>query len=161
VIPLFAFLLLFITAPVQVPETVVVARVVGVIDGDSIRALSNDNQLLRVRLRNIDAPEKSQAFGQASKQNLSRYVFGRAVELHVFGSDRYGRTLAIIMLDGVDINLEQVRDGYAWVYSKYIGEASPDVQARYRDAEADAQADRRGLWSDPDPIPPWDFRRSQ
>jgi micrococcal nuclease len=128
VTPLLAFLLLFITAPVQLPETVVVARVVGISDGDTIRALTNDNQLLRVRLRNIDAPEKSQAFGQASKQNLSRYIFGRDVELHVFGIDRYGRSLAIIVLQDVDINLEQVRDGFAWVYEKYIGENSPGVQ---------------------------------
>jgi endonuclease YncB( thermonuclease family) len=63
----------------------------------------------------LDAPEKGQPFGQASKQNLSRYIFGRAVEFHVFGTDRYGRFLAVIMLDGVDINLQQVRDGYAWV----------------------------------------------
>ena len=62
------------------------------------------------------------------------------------------------MLDGVDINLQQVRGGFAWVYEKYIGESSPDVQARYRSAEAEGQS-RRGLWSDPDPIPPWEFRR--
>jgi micrococcal nuclease len=81
-------------------------------------------------LRNIDAPEKGQAFGQASKQNLSQYIFGRDVELHIFRTDRYGRTLAVVMLDNIDINLQQVRDGMAWVYTKYIGESSPDVQAR-------------------------------
>ena len=155
---LLAFLLLAITAPVQLPETVVAAQIVGVIDGDTIRALAEGNQLLRVRLRNIDAPEKSQAFGQASKQNLSRYIFGRDVELHVFGTDRYGRTLAIVMLDGVDINFQQVSDGFAWVYEKYIGENSLDVQERYRQAEAEARAARRGLWADPDPVPPWRWR---
>jgi endonuclease YncB( thermonuclease family) len=99
-------LLLLISAPVQLPETVVTARVVGVVDGDTIRALTDDNQLVRVRLKNIDSPEKGQSFGQASKQNLSQYIFGRDVELHVFGRDRYGRTLAVVMLDGVDINLQ-------------------------------------------------------
>jgi endonuclease YncB( thermonuclease family) len=137
--PFLAFFLLLITTPVQLPETVITARVVGVTDGDTIRALTNDNQLLRVRLRNLDAPEKGQALGQAAKQNLSKYIFGRDVELHVFGTDRYGRTLAVIMLDGVDINLQQVKDGYAWVYTKYLGENAPDIQARYRDAEVEGQ----------------------
>jgi endonuclease YncB( thermonuclease family) len=158
--PLLAFLLLFITAPMQLPETVITAHVVGITDGDTIRALTKDNQLLQVRLKNIDAPEKSQAFGQASKQNLSRYIFGHQVELHIFGRDRYGRFLAVIMLDDVDINLQQVKDGYAWVYEKYIGESPPDVQARYRDAESQAQSARLGLWSDPDPIAPWEWRHS-
>jgi endonuclease YncB( thermonuclease family) len=80
---------------VQLPETVVTARVVGITDGDTIRTLTTDNQLLRVRLRNIDAPEKGQAFGQTAKQNLSQYIFGRDVELHVFGTDRYGRLLVV------------------------------------------------------------------
>ncbi len=156
--PLLAFLLLLITGPVQLLESVVLARVVGITDGDTIHALANDYHLLRVRLRNIDAPEKEQAFGQASKQNLSQYIFGRDVELHVFGRDRYGRTLAVIILDGVDINLQQVKDGMAWVYTKYIGEADSGTQDRYLSAEADARDQRRGLWADPDPVPPWEFR---
>jgi micrococcal nuclease len=159
--PFLAFLLLLISGPIQLPKSVVFARVVGVTDGDTIHALVNDYHLLRVRLRNIDAPEKEQAFGQASKQNLSQYIFGRDVELHVFGTDRYGRLLAVIMLNGVDINLQQVRDGYAWVYKKYIGENSPGVQARYRSAEIEAKQSRRGLWSDPNSVPPWKFRRSE
>jgi micrococcal nuclease len=68
--------------------------------------------------------------------------------LHVFGADRWGRTLAVISMDGVDINLQQVRDGFAWVYTKYLGENSVDVQARYRSAEAEARQAKRGLWSD-------------
>jgi micrococcal nuclease len=74
----------------------------------------------RVRLSWIDAPEKSQAFGQRSKQHLSELVFGRKVELHTHGLDIYGRTLATVMLDGIDVNLEQVKSGSAWVYEKYI-----------------------------------------
>jgi endonuclease YncB( thermonuclease family) len=157
--PFLAFLLLLITGPVQLPESVVSARVVGVTDGDTIHALANDDQLLRVRLRNINAPEKGQAFGQVSKQNLSQYIFGRNVELHIFGTDRYGCTLAVVMLDNIDINLQQVRDGMAWVYTKYIGESSPDVQARYRTAEVEARQSGRGLWADLNPVPPWEFRR--
>jgi micrococcal nuclease len=154
------FLLLFITAPVQLPETVITARVVGITDGDTIRALTNDNQSFRIRLRNIDAPEKGQAFGQAAKQNLSRYIFDHTVELHVFGTDRYGRYLAFIMLDGVDINLQQVKDGMAMIYEKYIVNSSVEIQTNYLAAQECAQSLCLGLWSEPDPIPPWEFRHS-
>jgi Staphylococcal nuclease homologue len=88
-------------------------------------------------------------------------------ELHVFGTDRYGRLLAVIMLNGADVNLQQVRDGFAWVYEKYMGENTLDVQARYLSTEAEARQYRRGLWSDPHPIPPWSsealdkFRREE
>jgi micrococcal nuclease len=82
-----------------------------------------DNQLLRIRLSWIDAQERKQAFGQRSKQRLSDLVFGRQVELHTRGLDRYGRTLALIMLEGADVNLEQVRSGFAWCYTRYLSEA--------------------------------------
>jgi len=88
-------------------QEMVAGRCVGVLDGDTIKVLVAGNQLLRVRLNWIDAPEKSQAFG-------------RQVELHTNGLDRYGRTLAVVMLDGVDINLEQVRSGFAWVLRQVI-----------------------------------------
>ena len=101
-------------------QEMVAGRCVGVLDGDTIKVLVAGNQLLRVRLNWIDAPEKSQAFGQRSKQHLSELVFGRQVELHTNGLDRYGRTLAVVMLDGVDINLEQVRSGFAWVLRQVI-----------------------------------------
>src|SRR5258707_11276769 len=109
-------------------ETIVCGRIVGITDGDTLKALLAANELLRVRLSWIDAPEKSQAFGQRSKQHLSELVFGREVELHTHGLDRYGRTLAIVFVNGVDANLEQVRSGFAWVYERYVTEASASIQ---------------------------------
>lgn len=134
-------------------------RCVAVVDGDTIKALAAGNELLRVRLSWVDAPEKSQAFGQRSKQHLSELVFGREVELHTHGLDRYGRTLAVVMLDGVDINLEQVRSGMAWCYTRYLSEAPADIQASYQQAETEAWEQQRGLWSERDPIPPWEWRK--
>jgi endonuclease YncB( thermonuclease family) len=93
-------------------EAIVSARIVGITDGDTVKALVADNELLRVRLSWIDAPEKSQAFGQRSKQHLSELVFGREVELRTHCLDRYGRTLAVIFVNGIDANLEQVRSGW-------------------------------------------------
>lgn len=139
-------------------ETVVSGSVISVTDGDTIKVLVAGNQLLKIRLLNIDAPEHNQAYGPESTAYLSQLVLGRDVELHTRGLDRYGRTLADVMLDGVDIDLEQVRAGMAWVYEKYIGQVDENTQANYHAAQVAAQQERRGLWSDPAPMEPWLFR---
>jgi endonuclease YncB( thermonuclease family) len=125
----------------------------------AIVALVAGNELFRVRLSWIDAPEKSQAFGQRSKQHLSDLVFGREVELHTHGLDRYGR-VAVILVDGIDANLEQVCSGMAWCYTRYLSQAPAEIQASYRQAQAEAWKQQRGLWSERDPIPPWEYRRA-
>lgn len=155
-----ALLALLLASSALGQEAVVSVRIVGITDGDTVMALVTGSQLLRVRLSWIDSPEKSQPFGQRSKQHLSELVFGRQVELHTHGLDRYGRTLATVMLDGADINLEQVLSGFAWPYYRYLIEAPADVQVSYRQAESDARAQRRGLWSEPEPVEPWLFRRA-
>jgi micrococcal nuclease len=155
-----AFLSLLLASDALSQEAIVAARVVGVVDGDTVKALVAGNELLRIRLSWIDAPEKSQAFGQRSKQHLSELVFGREVELHIHGLDRYGRTLAVIFVNSIDANLEQVRSGMAWCYTRYLSEAPPDIQPSYQQAETVAREERRGLWSDPqEPVPPWEWRR--
>ena len=151
---------LFLASTILGQEAIVSARIVGITDGDTVKALLASNELLRVRLSWIDAPEKSQAFGQRSKQHLSELVFGRQVELHTHGLDRYGRTLAVIFVNGMDANLEQVRSGLAWVYERYVVQAGADIQASYRQAETEAWEQQRGLWSERDPIPPWVYRHA-
>jgi endonuclease YncB( thermonuclease family) len=158
---LIALVGLFLLGHALGQETIVSARIVGITDGDTVKALVAGNELLRVRLSWIDAPEKSQAFGQRSKQHLSDLVFGREVELHTHGLDRYGQTLATVMLDGNDVNLEQVKSGSAWIHEKYIDQADENTQASYRAAQTAAQQERRGLWSDTQtPVPPWEFRHA-
>jgi endonuclease YncB( thermonuclease family) len=157
---LAALIALLLASTALGQEAIVSARIVGITDGDTVKALAADNQLLRVRLSWIDAPEKSQAFGQRSKQHLSELVFGREVELHTHGLDRYGRTLAVIFVNDTDANLEQVRSGMAWCYTRYLSEASSDIQASYQQAETEAWEQQRGLWSERDPIPPWEYRRA-
>jgi len=127
-------------------ESNVPARCVGVTDGDTVKVLTADQQILRIRLAWIDAPEKSQAFGQRAKQAMSELVFGKDVELRVYGLDKYGRTLATVFVDGKDVCLEEVRLGYAWVYQHYIGQALTDIQTSYQQAEIEARQQRRGLW---------------
>jgi endonuclease YncB( thermonuclease family) len=101
-----------------------------------------------------------QAFGQRTKAAMSELVFGKDVELQPHSIDRYGRLVAIAYVHGTDAGLELPKQGLCWVYEKYVGEAAAEIQTRYRDAQAGAQSGKAGLWQDPDPVPPWEWRRS-
>lgn len=130
------------------------ARVVAILDGDTLVAIADTHQQVRCRLYGIDAPEKSQAFGERSKQSLSELVFQKRVELTAVGSDQYGRTICRIAESGRDVNLTQVERGMAWVYRRFTSDRN------YLAAEASARQALKGLWQDPMPIPPWAFRRA-
>ena len=133
-------------------------RVVGVADGDTITVLDSSNQEHRIRLQGIDAPEKGQAFGTRSKQNLSEAVFDKVVVIQWSKHDRYRRIIGKVLLGGNDVCLEQVRAGMAWHYKDYQAEQTPEDQILYAAAEDAARSARIGLWIDPNPMPPWDFR---
>ncbi|MBI4194705.1 MAG: thermonuclease family protein [Betaproteobacteria bacterium] len=129
-------------------------RVVSVHDGDTLTVLTEQRGSLRIRLKDIDAPELSQPFGRRSRQSLSELCSGKPVELDVRGTDRYRRAIARVTCSGTDANAEQVRRGYAWTFTRYAGTESP-----LHAIQAEARAARRGLWGDPSPQPPWDWRR--
>lgn len=129
-------------------------RVVRILDGDTYEVLAAGNKLVRVRMMGIDAPEKNQPFGQRSKQTLGILCGGQTVSVQPTGIDRYGRVLAYTFnRQGMNINAEMVRRGMAWHYTQY----SNDPQLA--DAERFAQRNRVGLWIDPNPLAPWDFRK--
>lgn len=132
------------------PETYIV---VGVADGDTITVITAGRLQIKVRLAEIDAPEKKQPFGAASKESLSDLCYNKPAQLAVQDTDRYGRTVARVTCDGVDANREQIRRGLAWVYRKYSRDAA------LLDVEAEAREAKRGLWSEPDAVPPWEWRR--
>ncbi len=111
-------LVLAALAPWAVAESFT-GRVVGIADGDTLTVLDVQRVQHKIRLAGVDAPENRQAFGQVSKQRLSDQVFGRDVELDCGGPDRYGREVCVVLRDGQDINLEQVRAGMAWWYRQY------------------------------------------
>jgi len=128
-------------------------RVVGVSDGDTLTVLVGREQH-RVRLAGIDAPEQRQPFGQRAKQALSALCFGdTAARVRIENRDRFGRLVGRVECRGQDANAALVEQGYAWVYTRYNRDSS--LPSR----EASARAAGRGLWADPGPIPPWDFRR--
>jgi endonuclease YncB( thermonuclease family) len=136
-------------------------RVVAIADGDTITLLDSSNTQHRIRLEGIDAPESHQAFGEQSRLSLSGMIFGKDVSVSYQKIDQYGRLVGKILLDGKDINLEQVRAGMAWHYKFYEDEQTPEDRDAYAKAEAEARAARRGLWQDPNPVEPYQFRREE
>ena len=150
-LPLLVFILT-IAYPVAAEQ--ITGRVVAIQDGDTLTVLV-DRRQVKVRLIEIDAPEKAQAFGNRSKQSLSDLCFNKTTKLDDKGKDRYGRTLARVYCDGVDANAEQVRRGMAWVFERYAPKGSP-----LYGVQAEARAARRGLWQDADAVPPWEWRRN-
>lgn len=130
-------------------------RVVGVKDGDTFELLQG-GQTVTVRLYGVDTPEKNQAYGQRAKQFASDLAFGKNVRLIEHNKDRYGRTVGTIILpDGRSLNEELVREGYAWHYKAYSKDKN------LANLEADARRFKRGLWQDPNPVAPWDFRKQK
>lgn len=129
-------------------------KVTSVTDGDTVRVLVGKEEL-RVRLEGIDAPESKQAFGTRAKQHLSELVFSKTVELHITGTDRYGRTLGKLFIGGEDINRQMLRDGFAWHFIRY------NLESHYASAETAARSEKTGLWADPAPVPPWEFRKKK
>lgn len=128
---------------------------VGVKDGDTIELLRNGRKIT-VRLYGVDTPEKAQAYGQRARQFTAALVFGKHVRLIVHNTDRYGRTVGTVILpDGSSLNEELVRQGYAWHYKAYAQDRN------LANAEADARRLKRGLWQDPAPVAPWDFRKEK
>lgn len=133
-------------------------RVVGVADGDTITVLDNTKTQYKIRLAGIDAPEKSQSFDNVSKKSLSDLVYGKPVTIDYTKQDRYGRLVGKVLHEGSDINYVQIQRGLAWFYHKYKSELSVADQSAYQQAEEAAHTQRLGLWADPQPIAPWDYR---
>lgn len=136
-----------------------VGRVVSVADGDTLTVLTLDKQQDIVRLNGIDAPESGQDFGQAAKRSLSALVFGKDVRVLGSKHDRYGRLVGTVLVDSVDVNLEQIRAGMAWFFRRYATDVPAERRAEYEEAEAAAREAKRGLWAQPRPVAPWEFRR--
>lgn len=127
-------------------------------DGDTITVLVGGQDSVKVRLAGIDAPEKAQPFGSASKKHLSEKVFGQTVTVEWTKRDKYGRVIGRVVVDGKDVCLDQVRSGLAWHYKLYANEQTATQRTAYAAAEEQARHEKAGLWSQPNPVPPWEFR---
>jgi endonuclease YncB( thermonuclease family) len=129
-------------------------KVVGISDGDTLKLLTPQRKQVKVRLSQIDAPESKQAFGTRSRQELARICFGKSASLDVEGEDRYGRKLARVRCAGVDAQSHMVQAGMAWVYDRYVTDKS------LYQLQQQAQNARKGVWSDPKVVAPWEFRQA-
>lgn len=158
---MFSLLLTFIFS-FHVGPTTLHGKVVKVLDGDTLDLLVTNKasdgtltyQTVRVRFNGIDAPEKSQAFGQKSKEFSGNFCLDKEVKVVVHSTDRYGRSIGDVYVGDKWLNLELVKQGLAWHYKQY----SKDEQLAK--AEREARESKKGLWSDPSPVAPWDFRRA-
>ncbi len=153
------FLVFLIALSISVQAETLSGVVVGLADGDTLTVLDADRQQHKIRLSGIDAPEKAQPFGDRSKLHLSNLTFQKNVQVEWHKMDRYGRIVGKVIVDGVDVNLEQVKAGMAWWYRDYAKEQSKEDRSLYEHHELMAKLHRTGLWNDKNPTPPWDWRK--
>ena len=153
--------LLFATASLTSFADQLQGKVIKVTDGDTVNVLTGDNQTHKIRLSGIDAPEKSQAFGNKSKQALADEVYGKTVTVEFNKRDKYQRIVGKVIFNGKDVNLNQIKRGLAWHYKKYEAEQDVEDRSIYANAEYLAQRDRAGLWIENNPVAPWDFRKQK
>lgn len=130
-------------------------KVVGISDGDTITVLTENKQQMKIRLYGVDTPERRQDFGERARQFTSDQVFGKTVDVDPVDTDRYGRTVGIVTIDGQVLNRALVESGMAWVYEQYC---TRQECSEWRQLQEKAKAGKVGLWSIPNPTPPWEFR---
>lgn len=133
--------------------TTVFGKAIRILDGDTFELLTSDFQKVKIRLTDIDAPEKKQAFGTKSKQALANFIFNQEVKVEYDKLDRNKRILGRVYVNNLFVNMLMVQNGMAWHFKKY------SKDERFAKAEIVARKAKRGLWIDSNPIAPWDFRR--
>jgi endonuclease YncB( thermonuclease family) len=165
-----AFLLVLAASACSAAPKSFEARVIGIADGDTLTVLNSDQVPHKIRLAGIDAPEKGQAFGERSKQNLDRWVRDKTVRIEWTKIDKYGRLVSKVLVAPpgpcpstpcptiFDVNLDQVSAGFAWHYKYYEDEQSEQDRRTYALAEQRARKQKLGLWRDANPLPPWEER---
>jgi micrococcal nuclease len=148
-----ACVLWFLVAVSAVGAADFTGQVIGVLDGDTIDVL-HDKKPERIQLYGIDCPEKRQPFGQKAKQAASALLFGKEVRIETHGGDKHRRTLGSVYQGDVNVNQVLVKEGSCWWFSKYV----PKDKV-LKELEQEAKDAKKGLWADPNPVPPWLYRR--
>lgn len=128
-------------------------KVVGISDGDTFTLLLENELDLKIRLDGIDCPENKQAYSRKAKQALSDLIFNNLVRVEYNKKDGFGRILGTTFINDINVNQEMVRLGYAWHFKKY---SDDPVLAKL---EVEARKNRKGLWVEANPIPPWEYRK--
>lgn len=156
---LLASIVLLTGVPIAVaaPSLVLTGTVVRVADGDTV-TITVGQRTHKVRIDGIDAPERSQAFGEQARVSLADMTEGQTVQAFCSKIDRFGRDVCKVKRGDTDVGLEQIRRGLAWHFKRYADEQSSSDRAAYASAEDDARRGQRGLWAEPTPQAPWDWR---
>ena len=144
-------------------EAEVVAKVIAVIDGDTLLLMPIDSKrghprIYKLRLADIDAPEKDQPFGEEAKRELAKLVLHQQIYVVMVATDHYGRRIGWVRVArtprlDINVNVELVQRGWAWAFTRY--RRHPHLQA----AQQAALHSRRGLWAEERPVPPWVWRK--
>ncbi len=134
-------------------STTFTGKVIKITDGDTIVVLTEDKKQVKIRLEGIDCPESNQDFGNKAKQAVSDLCFGKQVRIEKSGEDRYGRTLGFVFVGDINVNKELIRQGVAWRFKQY------NKDEELAKMEQHARLKKIGLWSHPNPVAPWEFRR--
>ena len=165
---LLGSLLQYLPKPTRELPSSYEGKVIKVTDGDTMTIRTSKNEKIRVRLTGIDAPELDQLFGKASKEKLASFIANKNVRIETYKNDRRGRVLAKVWVQPSDcascgktlnVNHTQIVAGMAWWYRRYAKELSDEDRGRYESAEDESRKRKRGLWSAPGPVAPWDWRR--
>lgn len=154
----YIFFLILIFLPTTSFPTSITGKVISVADGDTITILTPKNEQIKVRLSAVDCPEKQQAFGQKAKDFTSSMVAGKQVTIEPDTIDKYGRTVAMIYVNGSNLNKEVVSNGYGWVYRKYCHKPFCEDWLKLEEKARNAGI---GLWADKNPTPPWEWRHNK
>jgi endonuclease YncB( thermonuclease family) len=136
-------------------------RLVKVFDGDSMLLRNPEGAVIQVRIAGIDAPEKSQPYADDARDRLSSLLERDSLVVAIHKKDVYGRWLASVWVDGKDIGVTLIDEGLVWFFRRYQSDLSREQRQAYDAAEIAAQASRRGLWKEPTPLAPWEFRQNK
>lgn len=140
----------------SIKKEIIIGKVVAITDGDTFKLLTKDSTLIKVRLANIDCPERKQPFSKRAKEFVSEAIFSKTVTLNVIKKDRYRRSISnVIYDDSLSLCHELVKNGLAWHYKKYSKDSI--LQA----LEDEAKKNKLGLWQDKNAIPPWEWRENK
>ncbi len=150
----FSFFILLIF-PLFINATIISGKVIKIVDGDTFDLLMTNNQTVRIRLADIDAPEKRQDFGTVSKQALADYIFTKNIKVEYTKLDRNHRIIGTIWINNENVNLKMVENGFAWHFKKY------STSKLFAKAEIRAKSMKKGLWVQNNAIAPWDFRHKK
>lgn len=147
------FFILSVLGSTTFSQSTLTGRVVGIMDGDTFKLLTQDSTLVKVRLANIDCPEKKQPFSAKAKEFTSNAIFGKTVTISILKTDRYKRYISNVTYnENLSLCHELVKAGLAWHFVRYSNDSA------LQQLENTARKNKRGLWQDPKPIAPWEWR---